>query len=262
MVQRQLTYWAFGVSLLVFGGSVYYTLQYPEDSPVQWQNQVMPGQLSLAHASMKDNCASCHTGVKGVDETKCIGCHAADKALLGRQPTAFHANIGKCSACHIEHQGPNADLRTMNHQALAQIGVRLLPELRSRLKLTANADLPTGHPLVSSLEAELNCSGCHSSKDPHFGLFGTDCATCHATTQWTIPAFQHPSVRSTDCAQCHQAPPSHYMGHFEMVSKKVASQGSIQTGGCCEGVQVNQCYVCHQTTAWNDIKGVGFYKHH
>jgi hypothetical protein len=26
--------------------------------------------------------------------------------------------------------------------------------------------------------------------------------------------------------------------------------------------KVEQCYLCHQTTAWNDIKGVGWYKHH
>ena len=43
------------------------------------------------------------------------------------------------------------------------------------------------------------------------------------------------------------------MGHFHMVSMKVAGQ---------HHAQVNQCYLCHQTTAWNDIKGVGWYKHH
>jgi hypothetical protein len=43
------------------------------------------------------------------------------------------------------------------------------------------------------------------------------------------------------------------MGHFEMVSKTVAGQPHTQ---------VEQCYLCHQTDAWNDIKGVGWYKHH
>ena len=55
------------------------------------------------------------------------------------------------------------------------------------------------------------------------------------------------------CAQCHQAPPSHYMMHFRMVSMTVAGRMHAQ---------VNQCYLCHQTTSWNDIKGVGLYKHH
>jgi hypothetical protein len=71
--------------------------------------------------------------------------------------------------------------------------------------------------------------------------------------QWAIPEFRHPSPRSTDCAQCHQAPPSHYMEHFHMVSMKVAGKPHAR---------VDQCYQCHQTTAWNDVKGVGWYKHH
>ena len=51
----------------------------------------------------------------------------------------------------------------------------------------------------------------------------------------------------------NQAPPSHYMMHFEMVSEKVAGQ---------EHARVEQCYLCHQTDAWNNIRGVGWYKHH
>jgi len=43
------------------------------------------------------------------------------------------------------------------------------------------------------------------------------------------------------------------MMHFQMVSAKVARQPTAK---------VDQCYVCHQTTVWNDIKGVGLYKQH
>ena len=50
--------------------------------------------------------------------------------------------------------------------------------------------------------------------------------------------------------------------HFEMVDKTVASKANAPGNPCCGDVQVNQCYRCHQTNAWNDIKGIGFYKHH
>lgn len=43
------------------------------------------------------------------------------------------------------------------------------------------------------------------------------------------------------------------MEHFKMISMKVAKQ---------EHADVTQCFLCHQTTSWNDIKGVGWYKHH
>lgn len=35
-----------------------------------------------------------------------------------------------------------------------------------------------------------------------------------------------------------------------------------QVAGCCGPTQVNQCYRCHRTTSWNDIKGIGYYKHY
>jgi hypothetical protein len=79
----------------------------------------------------------------------------------------------------------------------------------------------------------LNCVGCYSSKDLHLGLLGLDRAQCHATNNWTVAGFQYPSPRSTDCAQCHQALPSHYMMHFNMISKKIARQEVAQVSGCC-----------------------------
>lgn len=242
--------------------------------PIAWQRHASPGALSLAHAALENNCASCHSSVEGPVDAKCIGCHANETALLQRQPTAFHADIDGCAQCHIEHQGEQANLRQMNHVALARLGLRRLDEMPSEgarfpteLARWVNAhpadSAPTSsHPQVSPLEMTLNCGSCHATKDRHSGLFGSDCASCHATTQWTLAQFQHPSSDSFDCAQCHQAPPSHYMMHFNMVSKKAARQEDAQVAQCCGIAQVNQCYRCHQTTSWNDIKGVGWYKHH
>ncbi len=38
------------------------------------------------------------------------------------------------------------------------------------------------------------------------------------------------------------------MMHFQMISMKVAGQ---------EHAKVDQCFQCHQTNDWNDIKNVG-----
>lgn len=43
------------------------------------------------------------------------------------------------------------------------------------------------------------------------------------------------------------------MEHFSMISMKVAG---------IEHADVSQCFLCHKTNSWNDIKGVGWYKHH
>lgn len=221
-----------------------------------WERQASPGDLSAAHSFLADNCAACHTSVKGVTADKCVACHA-DSTVLQREPTAFHATAGTCRECHREHQGAAARPTRMDHAALTRIeSGKAAPgdkPAADRVRRSLERADAGPHPGITRQEAALDCAACHGTKDRHQGLFGKDCAQCHRTDKWTIPEFRHPSAQSTECAQCHRAPPSHYMGHFHMVSKRVAGQPHAD---------VRQCFLCHQTTAWNDIKGVGWYKHH
>jgi hypothetical protein len=98
----------------------------------------------------------------------------------------------------------------------------------------------------------LDCAGCHAARDPHQRRFGEACASCHAVETCEIASFQHPSPDSRQCVECHRAPPSHYMMHFRMVSQRVAHRQA----------PVEQCYACHTTDGWNNIRRVGIYDHH
>ena len=225
----------------------------------------LPGHLSNAHAFLENQCTACHTPGKGVSQVGCVSCHANNTALLQRQSTAFHANVISCKECHREHQGGDKPPLLMDHIALAKVGVWAHAKVaKDRNQIvetyfrkvhadeTAKKIVPLNskeHPITSTL----NCISCHATRDKHQGLFGTSCLSCHTTQSWRIAEYKHPSPNSRSCAQCHQAPPSHYMMHFEMVSQKVAGK---------EHAKVNQCFLCHQTTSWNDIKGRGWYKHH
>ncbi len=228
---------------------------------VTWQRMAEPGLLSAAHSSLEKNCSACHTSVKGVESSKCIICHASNESLLQRQPTSFHANISSCTECHLEHQGFDKRPTKMSHVALAEIGLRQLSSnapdsenkiLREKLIEWTSGRAPP-HSRIATKESSLNCVTCHANDDRHFKLLGQDCAQCHATDRWTIADFRHPSSKSKDCSQCHQAPPSHYMMHFKMISARVAGKPHAR---------VSQCFQCHLTTSWNDIKGAGWYKHH
>ncbi|UXI66072.1 multiheme c-type cytochrome [Tahibacter amnicola] len=246
------------------------TLAWPRKSSLLdvavWQRQASPGPLSPGHTFLADRCAACHTPIKGVESSSCIVCHANETALLQRQATAFHSSVNECAQCHREHDPVPGLSPGMDHQKLAQIGLRqllseapdsdaglLYHQVASWVTRDTSAAPARDNPHLSSAERVLDCSTCHASKDRHGGLFGRDCAQCHATTQWTLAEYRHPAPDSLDCAQCHKAPPSHYMEHFKMVSAKVAAQPSAR---------VRECYLCHQTTAWNDIRNVGVYKHH
>ncbi|UPT75454.1 MAG: cytochrome c family protein [Elusimicrobiota bacterium] len=248
--------------------AIVYMVAAPKHSrtPV-WEHQASPGALSKSHAFLKNDCASCHTSGKGIEPAKCISCHANDLALLQSQPTAFHASIGSCVECHVEHQGVNLRPVKMNHEALADVGLKNLKRappgsddeqaariVKAYFRQGGGAEeSPFFNHSITPKESALNCASCHATKDVHRQQFGSDCASCHGTAQWTIAEFQHPPPRSMDCAQCHQAPPSHYMMHFQMISMKIATQPKAA---------VSQCFKCHQTTSWNDIKGIGWYKHH
>ena len=259
--------WFFGLILVVAAWGAW---RYGLTHPALVRRIVSPGPLSAAHAFLDTNCTACHTPGRGVQRTSCVGCHANDAQLLGRAPTAFHATIAACAGCHAEHDAVRRRPIAMDHILLAAVGSTPTRD-RTHASVdtsparqavenpdsahSAPAPLRDGlpFPLLRRGEERLDCASCHSSKDPHRKLFGSDCATCHATSAWTIPGYLHPSPRSVNCVQCHQAPPSHFMMHFEMVSKAVARRPNVSVG---------QCYACHQTTAWNDIVGVGWYKHH
>ncbi len=272
MAKRNDNQWTTTRVLVLASGPtmILFWLLTPADSGFKqastWQQMTEPGNLSAAHAHLEHNCAACHTSVTGAEPMKCVLCHANNESVLQRQPSSFHASISSCRECHPEHRGVSEQPTRMSHAALARIGLRQLradavPD--GEMHLTAlrlqewmgsdvlNDDLP--HARITPEEVVLNCATCHTNDDRHFKLFGEDCAQCHATDRWTIPEYRHPSSSSMDCAQCHQAPPSHYMMHFKMISARVAGKPHAK---------VSQCQQCHQTTSWNDILGAGWYKHH
>lgn len=196
----------------------------------QWVSAVKPGPLSQAHAFLENKCESCHTPNRGVRAQSCISCHAAAPELLMKPATAFHAKIAECAGCHIEHQGGVARPTRMDHQILEKIARR-----------------------QGGNSTSLDCQSCHVPVDRHQGFFGKDCASCHLTTSWKIAGYFHPSSRSTECSECHKAPPSHYMMHFDVMDRPIAGE---------RNAKVDQCFSCHQTDSFNNIKRAGMVKIH
>jgi hypothetical protein len=209
----------------------------------RWQGLVNPGPLSRAHEAFGDQCLTCHTPHERVDTQKCVACHA-NTDFGSKQSTLFHANAKQCTSCHVEHLGGQSPIK-MNHDALLVEHFWKVPQHRATL--TARKRPASGDPLKA-----LDCASCHSNRDPHQGLFGRTCSSCHGLESWKIAGFRHPSVNSAQCSQCHKAPPSHYMMHFEMVSQRAAGKRA----------RVEQCSACHSTDSWNNIRGVGPYDHH
>lgn len=236
-------------------------------SGVFWEKTVSPGKLSQAHAFLENDCMACHNPIKGVQRQNCVVCHASDADILKRQPTSFHADISTCLGCHSEHIGRSGAITKMDHAYLSDVGMKMLSKhqgtddekfithsyIMEFVKKDKKRDSIFVHPEVSNKESLLSCSSCHSNDDRHFQLFGKNCVQCHRTDMWNVAEFRHPSQKSRDCVQCHQAPPSHYKMHFNMMSQKIPNRFDAK---------VQECFKCHQTTHWTDIKNVGKFKHH
>ena len=230
-----------------------------------WQRLASPGDLSAAHRHLEGDCGACHTAVEGAARSKCMACHATEERLLTWPALTFHATVPDCRACHPEHLGTPASSMRMNHAALAEMGLDSLGRGDSEVGRSVSHDLaewiaeyPVGNggrraTRVTPAEAVLRCAACHTERDAHRGMFGSDCAGCHATSVWSIPEYRHPSNASTDCAQCHRAPPCHQTPHFKTVCATVAGEPNAA---------VRDCHSCHQVTAWNQIRDVGWYQSH
>jgi len=226
---------------LVFGVGWWLRPAFPDlGDAATWQRLVLPGQLSHSHAELEDDCGACHRAVTGVEDVSCIACHANNERLLTWPEMLFHASIDRCGACHVEHQGRDAEISAMDHGLLASAALQAAVRSSEPEVAATATQLEAMHADGKGrqgAEGLLRCEGCHARKDVHDALFGTGCGDCHETTRWNIPAYAHPPGRSQDCAQCHRAPPDHFGGHFE----KMGSRG------------VKQCAMCHQPPSWLDI---------
>ena len=221
-----------------------------------WRTAVTPGPLSAAHAFLDAQCESCHAPDRGVEAATCLTCHAFAPELLAKPSTAFHANIGDCASCHVEHRGGDRPIR-MDHGALVAAGAARAPDPAGRGALAALERLldeagatlgPPGAPLPAEEAGRLACATCHAAEDPHQGRFGATCQSCHTTANWAVAGWQHPSPRSTDCAQCHQPPPSHSAEHFLGTAQRVATR---------RPARLEQCYLCHQTNSFRSFRNTG-----
>jgi hypothetical protein len=206
-----------------------------------WEAAVNPGSLSPAHAFLSNKCESCHAPNRGVVAAKCVTCHAATPDLLMNPVTSFHAHLSDCRGCHAEHRGGTVRPIHMDHGRLVNIALRYVLETEDPPHAKSQ------HP------ARLDCHSCHAYQDKHQEYFGKECSTCHSEKSWKIPGYLHPSPKSINCSECHKAPPSHRMEHFGMVDKKVTGE---------KEARIDQCYLCHKTDSFNDIKGVGWFKMH
>ena len=170
-------------------------------------------RLASAHAMLDGNCAACHTSAESVSSLKCASCHeqfTAEAGAFGFPAHYVYASLAEarayprenetsCAACHLEHRGRGADLRSTatDRQCTAchaVPGFGSHPEFDFAAEAIADdAGLSFQHiPHVEYVldESELTspeetCLSCHELDFEGRGFlpirFDSACSTCHLT---------------------------------------------------------------------------------
>ncbi|MEZ5285597.1 MAG: hypothetical protein R2712_12495, partial [Vicinamibacterales bacterium] len=173
---------------------------------------VSPGRLTKAHAELEGvtNCLQCHSAGRQVAADKCLSCHRPVADRIAKKVGVHRDVTTDCVTCHVEHAGPDAELRPFDVQSFdhrAETGYALDGRHAPLAQQCA-----TCHKTRSFLTASTACASCHA--DPHRRTLGNDCTACHstavaftdATTRFdhTRAAFSLTGAHTTvACVNCH-----------------------------------------------------------
>ena len=149
-------------------------------------------KLTGAHTSVA--CTSCHqNGVYKGTPQNCYACHQNNDKHNGQ----FGTN---CASCHTTSTWKGA---TFNHNLS---GFPLTGRHASLACSRCHSGGYSGTPTA--------CVACHSDPAFHSGMFGTNCANCHSTSNWSATyRGSHPGIADeggsgvnhghTSCRTCH-----------------------------------------------------------
>jgi len=161
--------------------------------PAKFDHNLSAFKLEGEHAEAA--CEECHrNGVYAGTPSDCYSCHQRDDEHNGR----FGTN---CAACHSPFDWDDA---AFDHNAVG-------------FPLTgghANVACERCHAGGQFSGISSTCVSCHSDPQYHAGMFGTSCADCHSTNDWSaVYRGPHPGIADeggsgvnhggTTCRTCH-----------------------------------------------------------
>lgn len=209
------------------------------EPPLPFDHDSTGWPLIAKHAQAE--CEDCHEGEGprfDQAETACESCHEDDVP-----PNHYE---GVCADCHKPTDWRDATLGREGH---ASTGFALLG---------MHSVLPCDDchgPAEPSSTAGPECIDCHLDDDPHRGLLGTQCGTCHEEKDWMRTTFRHAqtgfalrgSHRVAGCDDCHAAG---YPG-------TPADCGSCHTfdapgDALHRDPLTRDCDTCHRPYTWED----------
>ncbi len=210
-------------------------------------------QLTGGHATIANNCFSCHNGNYNTTSTVCFDCHSQN---YNQTTNPNHSGIGipdECATCHTTNPGwaPATFPIHSNYYVLQGAHVSIANDCAACHSGNYNT-------------TPITCFGCHqnnynqTTNPPHLSAqFPTNCETCHTQTTWIPSTFDHDGqyfpIYSGNhhnawdqCSDCHNDPNNYAV--FTCLTCHGQNQMNNEHNGV-SGYQYNSeaCYSCHPT---------------
>ncbi|MET0087696.1 MAG: cytochrome c3 family protein [Sedimenticola sp.] len=173
---------------------------------------LMPGDVIEGHKEYEEQCNKCHTPFsKESQERLCLDCHEQVdhdiREQLGYHGKRPQASTAKCTLCHTEHIGRNADIVKLSESTFDHNDTDYPLEGRHQRTACAQCHLEG----KKHREAEQICFSCHREDDYHQGSLGEKCADCHSPKEWHKSSFDHDKTKfplqhrhgEINCNTCH-----------------------------------------------------------
>lgn len=216
----------------------------------------MPGPVIAGHADLENECSSCHRPFRRQEQRDlCLACHDhADVASDIEQGQGFHggpqAREAKCTACHTEHAGRDAEVTGLDPETFDHDQTDYLLHGLHQTAACSSCHLEGKR----YRETPSTCLDCHEKQDVHRGSLGEKCASCHSEKGWSRTEFDHDATKfplkgghaEASCVSCHAN------DRFEATP-----------GDCFSCHRVNdvhagrfgrECETCHSSHDWKRTK--------
>ena len=197
-------------------------------------------QLIGAHASIANDCASCHNGDYNNTPNTCFGCHDNDFNVTNDPPHVTLNFNHDCLECHTQTAWTPASFDHNFYPISSQHN---------------NVDCGECH---SQANYQPQCLSCHLDdfNDEHDPGDPTNCWECHSTSTWDGALFDHNTTNfpltgahlTVACESCHA---NGYSGTpTNCDACHIAVYNATQNPNHPAAGLPTNCESCHTTTAW------------
>ena len=183
--------------------------------------------LTGGHASVANDCESCHNGNYSTTSNQCASCHQSDYNSTTNPNHKTLSLSTDCKSCHTTASGWKPAKYPQHSTVFALTG---------------------GHASVAN-----DCESCHNG---NYKTLSNQCISCHQTDYNNAANPNHKTLSiSTDCKTCHTTDagwkPAKYPQHSTVFP---LTGGHASVASDCEGCHKgnyktlpNQCVSCHQS---------------